>query len=212
MKKILLYLLLFPVLSAVAQKNQESPKKEKSKSSDTGMFKGYIVIQKGDTIYGKFKDKRATFGFDNDYIEMSHPDLFHKYVLFTSSSASRPKKYEPADIKGFRINQESYYTTISEGSKGKNAIFARPLADGVIALYARRMPTTRLPQEFYLKKGFEMVTIRGEGANEKLAIFFEDHEELHTKITNGDFAATPEEMLIMVRTYNDWFEQQKGKR
>jgi hypothetical protein len=86
------------------------------------------------------------------------------------------------------------------------------LADGVIALYARRMPTTRLPQEFYLKKGFEMVTIRGEGANEKLAIFFEDHEELHTKITNGDFAATPEEMLIMVRTYNDWFEQQKGKR
>jgi hypothetical protein len=174
-------------------------------------LKGYIVLQKGDTVYGRFKDRRSTYGLKDDYVEMTHPDLFHQYVLFSGSSSDRPKKYTPKTIRGFRIASESYYGVVSEGVKGKGSVFARPLAEGVISLYARRMPTTQLPQEFYLKKGISRVIIRGTDSREKLAVLFEENEALNEKILSGDFTNTPEEMLIMVRSYNDWFQQQKNK-
>ncbi len=189
----------------------ETANQKKGHRSVSEYLKGYIVLQKGDTIYGRFKDRRSTYGLKDDYVEMTHPDLFFQYVLFSGSSSDRPKKYTPKTIRGFKVASESYYGTVSEGVKGKGAVFARPLAEGIISLYARRMPTTQLPQEFYLKKGLNRVVIRGTDAKEKMALLFEENEALYEKILSGDFSNTPEEMLIMVRSYNDWFQQQKNK-
>lgn len=205
---LLIFCLLTGVLNAQSKEGNSS---KSSKSGDVDYLKGYIVLQKGDTVYGRFKDRRGTYGLKDDYVEMTHPDLFHEYLLFSGSSVDRPKKYTPKEIRGFKIMSESYYVTISEGTKGKRAVFARPLAEGVISLYARRMPTTQLPQEFYLKKGLNMVVIRGIDNREKMAVLFEDNEALKEQILSGEFTNTPEEMLILVRSYNDWFQQQKNK-
>lgn len=208
MKKVLLPLLVLVPVILFAQK-PDKPAADKKKPGPADDLKGYIVIQKGDTVYGRFKDKRGTYGIADDYVEMTQPDLFHEYVLFSGSSVERPKKFTPKEIRGFKIAQESYYTTISSGTKGKDAVFARPLAEGIISLYARRMPTSKLPQEFYLKKGLDVVVIRGNDNREKMAVLFEDNTALNEKILSGEFTNTPEEMLIMVRSYNDWFQQQK---
>lgn len=208
MKNIIALICVFTIQSLWAQKQDSS----KTHMAVPAELRGFIITQKGDTVYGKFRDRRGVYGYEGDYIEMSHPDLFYKYVLFSGSSAAKTRKYTPAEIRGFKISgSEFYYTSISEDIKAKKAVFARPISEGIVSLYARRMPSTKLPQAFFLKKGFEIIHFKANDKQEKIAVFFDDNPELHARILKGDFTNNSEDIIILVNSYNDWFNQTKKK-
>jgi len=220
--KLLCLILAFLPMGIWAQKD----KGESNNPKNIELIEGYIISLRGDTLNGVFYEKLGMYGLDNDYILMPHPSLYHKQIVFLPDQAMTPKEirdeirhkggkrkpreFSPADIRGFKLSNSDFtYISLAPENDMKKAFFARPVETGKISLYSRRMPTPRLPQEFYLKKGYEVIPVKAGDNPEKIAGLFQDAKEVYNKVLNGDFANNSEELIILVRSYNDFMSKEK---
>lgn len=221
MKRSLFTVLLCAWLCAplYAQEVSSDTLASKSENGREVELPGIVITQRGDSIPGLFYEKRKMFGLDGDYLEMTHPDVYYAYVLFTPEkpflpdevkrSVQNPNKpmqrtqYTPAEIKGFRLsNSEFIYLTLKIGKRKKDIVFARPIESGTISLYSRRMPSTRMPQTFFLQKGETVISVKSGDKPEKIAPLFQDDPVSYAAVLKGDYTYTYESLIMLVRTYN----------
>lgn len=221
MKRYLLAVLLFAGVQTLtyAQDAKSDTVQTKTKGGREVEVPGIVITLRGDTIPGTFYEKRTLFGLDGDYLEMPHPDIYYAYVWFTPDkpfmpdevkrSVQNPDKpmqrtqYTPAEIQGFRLSSSEFiYLTLKTGKRKKDVIFARPIEAGSIALYSRRMPSTRMPQTFFLKKDETVIAVKSGDKPEKVASLFQDDPATYAAVLKGDYTYTYESLIMLVRAYN----------
>lgn len=180
---------------------------------------GNVISLRGDSVSGIFYERRRVYGLDADYIEITHPDVYYKYVIFKPDQPFLPEevkravqkpgkgakkaKYTPVEIQGFRLsNSEFVYQTLMKDAHRKHAVFARLIEQGSVSLYSRRMPSTRMPQSFILKKEQELIFVKSGDKPEKIAGLFQDDPATYSALLKGDYTYTYESLIMLVRTYN----------
>ncbi len=179
--------------------------------SQKGYMKGYIVVNKGDTLYGLVKDRKPS------PFEKLYPKIRFK------SKETRKRRFSPYDIKAYKRGQAEFvcmwfaeditffkFQTESTQDRGKME-FVRIAAKGYLSYYQLEyMGENNIESKGYFKREDEsnMVFVRTGllGLNKKRLIsYFSDCYELQKKIANKSIK-NPYDIL---RFYNDWYNTNK---
>lgn len=195
---VLLFLFLFFSLTGFAQK---------------GYLPGYVVLQNGDTLSGKLRDRK----------EGSFQKLYPK--IYWKGSKGRAKKYGPDQLAGYAIGtnqfesrwikheswlfREIYYSREGVGERR----FMRVVKKGTLSLYhlefldSESIIIDRI--ELCIREGDDKFIRTSQGIfglrKKALAEYLSDYPELADKIRSG--AVT--NILYIANEYNQWIASGK---
>lgn len=162
-------------------------------SAQSGMVKGYIITEKGDTMRGEAKV--------NPKKEIDN----YSKVNFKDESGVQ-KMYRPTKIKGYGFNTENYISMDSPEDRK----FYKVLAAGEINFYklgykAMRMNALVFEVEYYMSRrgDTELVLIKESKFKKQMAEWMKDKPEF-MEAYGDEKKFNLEKALAAINNYNSW--------
>ena len=158
---------------------------------------GYIISNKGDTIYGKIK-----------YMT---PALRSSKVIFMKSGDSEKLTYKPFQIKGYYVAETIYDSKIYDIDLslpyGYGAFMERR-NNGIVKLYYywNTDKERGFTQTFIENDGDYLLEVDYVGFKQQMTRYFEDFPKLQSKIKQGTYKKKDLEQIVM--EYNEWKESE----
>ncbi len=168
---------------------------------------GYIVTNKGDTLFGKVKDRK---------VRTFNSVLYDKIRFKQPKSGWFPKKYRPAEILGYGYD-DMHFRSLPFTSEGNlfrptttfaygELYFVKIVIDGRLSLIESEYiddETGYITSKLYLKKKDEMTyaLVPMISFRKKMAEYFSDVDEIKEKIQSREYRLR--DIREIVREYNE---------